>query len=307
MEKTSEFPPISKAKVSLFSRLSQRKVRREEGLFIAEGAKCVADTLGRFPLHALVATPDWLSQNQTLLTPGQNILSASSQDLAKISSLKSTPEVVAIYQIPEPRPSSLVPRPSSLSLAPKDLSLLLDGIQDPGNLGTIIRTASWFGIRRIFASRQTADIYNPKTVQSTMGALADVEFIYCDLPELVRANPDIPLCILDLHGENLFTADLPESAFILMGSEGHGPSPEMKALAARSFLIPPADPLRHPDSLNVAVATAITLSQFQKSSLSQVNASKITSLPGAIMNSTTYLPGANSKSATSLPGGEACR
>ena len=136
-------------------------------------------------------------------------------------------------------------------------------IQDPGNLGTIMRTAHWFGIDRIYASRDTVDIFNPKTVQSTMGSLGRVEIVYCDLGELMDKNPDMPVYGTLLDGKNIYKATLGEHGFIIMGNEGKGISESLRKRITSPLLIPPYDYSNHSESLNVAIATAVTLSQFR--------------------------------------------
>lgn len=255
---------LSKTKASLYARLSSAKMRRKEGLFLVEGEKSVADTAGLWHSVALIATEKWIERNLPVTEKiaeaadrqGCPVYHASSSVMAQISTLATPPEVIAVYRLPEEKPAS--------GRLPEGIYLMLDGVQDPGNMGTIIRTAHWFGVRKIFASRQTVDIFNPKVIQSTMGSIASVDVEYCDLADLARLNPEIPVCCLDLNGENLFEASLPASAFIAMGNEGNGISPSLKEVATRSYTIPASDPQCHPDSLNVAIATAITLAQFKK-------------------------------------------
>lgn len=251
--------PLSKRKTELIRRLDSLKIRRKEGLFIVEGTKCVTDTLGKFPLSLLAATPAWLSHHKCDIADyEQAIFEASSETLAGISSLTTPPEVIAVYEMPERK------KLSDEKIEP-GLYLMLDGIQDPGNLGTIIRTAHWFGIKRIFASSTTADVYNPKVIQSSMGSIAAVDVFYCNLISLADVNPQIPVCILDLAGENIFHHSLPKSAFIAMGNEGNGLTEGLKNKASLKLTIPPANPLSHPDSLNVAIATAIAVANFRNS------------------------------------------
>lgn len=251
--------PLSKRKTELIRRLDSLKIRRKEGLFLVEGSKCVTDTLGKFPLSVLAATPAWLNLHKSLIADYKPAtFEASAETLAGISSLSTPPEVIAVYEMPERKiiiDEKLEP----------GLYLMLDGVQDPGNLGTIIRTAHWFGIQRIFVSSTTVDVYNPKVIQSTMGSIADVEVIYCDLTLLAEANPGIPVCILDLAGENIFEHPLPKSAFIAMGNEGNGLTDNLKKKATLKLTIPPASSTTHPDSLNVAIATAIAVARFRNS------------------------------------------
>lgn len=254
-------PDISKAKVSLTASLAQRKFRKKEGLFVAEGRKCVNDTIGKFELEYLVGLPEWIEDHQEMLKDLEGkVFAADEGDMKKMTSFSTPPEVLAVYKIPTSSdPSELLDAPLS-----DDLYLLLDSIQDPGNLGTIIRTAHWFGIKRIFASPMTADLYNPKTIQATMGSIAAVQVDYIDLSLFVGNHKGLPVIGLQLEGDDIFKAKLPEKGFIVMGNEGNGISPSMMGELTLGLTIPPYDTSSHPESLNVAVATAITLAQFRK-------------------------------------------
>ena len=258
-----ELPGISKGKIQLAASLSSRKIRRKEGLFVAEGRKCVADTIDSFDLEFLAAGREWAETHGGLIDSltdkyGACLYSADESELRKMSSLQTPPEVIAVYRIPALSDEDLT-RP-----LPDGLYLMLDSIQDPGNLGTIIRAAHWFGVTRIFASPMTADIYNPKTIQATMGSIAAVRVDYTDLGLICAHNPQLPVIGLQLNGENIYKAKLPQKGFIVMGNEGNGLSPGMKESIDVSLTIPPYDASSHPESLNVAVATAITLSMIRK-------------------------------------------
>lgn len=244
---------LSKTKTGIYASLGSKKMRERHGLFVVEGRKGVEDTLGRFEAECVITLSG---------TPAPAGLSASvacyevsERELRRLSSLSTPSDLMAVYRIPQDGGFS-EPEEGSLSL-------LLDGVQDPGNLGTIIRTAHWFGIKRIYASRDTADLYNPKTVQSTMGSLGRVEVIYTDLEEVVKMNPDLPVYGTLLDGENIYEATLSEHGFIVMGNEGKGISAALRALITRGLYIPPGDSSDCPESLNVAIATAVTLSQFR--------------------------------------------
>lgn len=267
--KSPVFTPLSKTKSRLFSSLSQRKMRRRHGLFTAEGLKSVEDlcvSRATFRLVAIiVSSPETLydtdSRYRSFIDnlvhshPGfSDYFKVSFAEMRSLSSLSTPGDIMAVFEIPEEE--------SELSDLENGLYLMLDGIQDPGNLGTIIRTAHWFGIKRIFASRDTADIYNPKTVQSTMGSLSAVKVIYTDLPALADSNPDLPVIGLLLEGNDIFRTPLPSAGFIAMGNEGNGLSESMRKRVRLPLTIPPRDLSDHAESLNVAVATAITLAQF---------------------------------------------
>lgn len=246
---------LSKAKQGIYSQLSRRKMRDRYGLFVAEGRKCIADTIGRFDMEAVIALdPDSIPEEWGC---GNVLFQVSESLMGKISSLSTPSDVLAVYRIPEGYYEN-VPKPDS-----DKLYLLLDGIQDPGNMGTIIRTAHWFGIDRIYASQDTVDIFNPKTVQSTMGSLGKVEVVYCNLCDLIKDNPDMPVYGTLLNGRNIYEATLTGQGFIIMGNEGKGISETMRNLVTSPLLIPPYDAENHPESLNVAIATGVVLSQFR--------------------------------------------
>lgn len=233
---------LSKAKISRYALLRHKKYRDRERLFIVQGKKAVADTICHFEAEAVIEDLD---------------------AIRKISTLENIPDVIAVYRIPERHFSSELPDIGMEEMS-SVFSLVLDGIQDPGNLGTIIRTAHWFGIKRIFCSRDTVDLYNPKVVMSTMGSIARIEVIYCNLETLLSRYRGIPVYGLLLDGENIFKQGKLPYGFILMGSEGHGPTEKLREYISRPLTIPPAESANHPDSLNVAVATAVTLSQLVK-------------------------------------------
>lgn len=251
----SEYPELSKSKASLYSRLGSAKVRRKEGLFMAVGEKCVADTRKTFDAVVVIGTPEWIEHNEKDWDPSL-IRVASATALAGLSGMNSAPEVIVIYRIPQLDITDL-------RIPEKEAALLLDGIQDPGNFGSILRTADWFGITSVFASRESADLYNPKVIQATMGAVSRVKVIYCDLTEVIRANPDREVYGTLLDGKNIYQTDLKNDAIIIMGNEGKGLSSEMRDLVTHPILIPPYNPVNHGESLNVGAATAITLAAFR--------------------------------------------
>lgn len=245
---------ISKTKLQSLARLKQKKQRDAEGLFCAEGAKCVVDTLGHFDLYYLVATPRWLSEN-----PRSKALEASPAEMARLSGLSTPADVIAYYRKPE------LDRAEWESGICSRLTLLLDGVQDPGNLGTIIRVADWFGVRHIAASHDTADLFNAKTVQATMGAISRVSMLYTDLGALVGKYPQLRVFGTLLEGENIYSQPLAANGFIVMGNEGKGISADLRRLVTDPLLIPsypPGEPTS--ESLNVSMATGITLSEFRR-------------------------------------------
>lgn len=251
---------VSKSRIKLYASLRQKKHRTAEGLFAVEGTKCVEETLSRFRLEALVALPQWLNEHHGLLRglSEDKIFEANRLRMEQMSSLTTSPDVIAVYHIPQTE----VPAPEDIAA---ELVLMLDGVQDPGNLGTIMRVADWFGIRNIIASPDTVDVYNPKTIQSTMGAIARVKVAYTDLPAFLQAASDIPVYGTLLDGENLYASELSANGILLMGNEGKGISPQVREYVTRRLKIPSFPPDSDTvESLNVAMATAITVAEFRR-------------------------------------------
>ena len=243
---------ISKNQIKFIRQLEQKKFRHREGLFVAEGTKVVGDLLkaGYIP-HSLYATPEWIASHS-----GAEATEVTDDELTRLSFQQHPQQVLALFPIPEP---------ADLSPLTSHLSLLLDGVQDPGNLGTIIRIADWFGISNIICSEDTVDAYNPKVVQATMGSIARVNIIYTNLLELLDGLPaDFPVYGTLLDGENIYTQELTPHGLIIMGNEGNGISDAVRQRVNRRLLIPDFHNGDTADSLNVAIATAITCSEFRR-------------------------------------------
>lgn len=247
---------ISKNQIKLIRSLELKKNRKREGLFVAEGPKVVGDLMqAGFVMRMLFST---------VARPDAELI--TEEELRKVSFLQHPQEVIAVFEIPISLNSHLSTLNSHLSPLNSHLSLALDGVQDPGNLGTIIRIADWFGISTIYCSLDTADAYNPKVVQATMGSLAHVQVIYTDLLELFHSlPPSYPIYGTLLDGENIYEQELTTEGIIVMGNEGNGISPEVRQHINKRLLIPDfhTDGLRA-ESLNVAIATAITCSEFRR-------------------------------------------
>ena len=242
---------LSKNQIKLIKSLETKKNRKREGLFVAEGPKVVGDLLrAGFQPHSIFSThPSPLIPHPTLITD---------DELRRISFLQHPQEILAIFHIPES------PLTSDISHLTSDIALALDGVQDPGNVGTIIRIADWFGISHIFCSPDTADVYNPKVVQATMGSLAHVCITYCDLVPLL-SKAGVPVYGTLLDGQDIYQQPLSENGIIVMGNEGNGISPEVRQLVTNKLLIPNFNQNSETaESLNVAIATAITLSEFKR-------------------------------------------
>lgn len=249
---------LSKAKIKFIHSLELKKNRRQEGVFVAEGPKVVGDLLEMMRPTFLIATSEWMNANQDLQT--DEWLEVTDEELAKASFLKHPQQVLATFPIP---PSLHEVSPE---VDPNQLSLMLDGVQDPGNLGTIIRIADWFGINDVYCSQDTADVFNPKVVQATMGSIARVRVHYVDLPELLSHLPeDYPIYGTLLDGENIYETRLQPRGAIIMGNEGKGLSTAIIQRLTHRILIPNYPPNRPTaDSLNVAVATAIVCAEFRR-------------------------------------------
>ena len=241
---------ISKNQLKYIRQLEQKKYRRREGVFVAEGTKVVGDLLLSYRPEAVFATADW--QAPAGITPQL----VTDDELRRISFLQHPQQVLALFPLP------VNYKPSTLNL---ELSLALDGVQDPGNLGTIIRIADWFGISTIICSEDTVDAWNPKVVQATMGSIARVNIIYLDLPDFLDTLPaDFPVYGTFLDGENIYTQQLTPDGLIIMGNEGNGISEAVRTKVNRRLLIPDFHQGPTADSLNVAIATAITCSEFRR-------------------------------------------
>lgn len=251
---------ISKERIKYVSSLRLKKHRKEEGVFTAEGAKCVADTLDAFELKLLVACESWFDNNPIIdKLPQEKIFTASRAEMERMSSLSTAPEVIAVYNLP-----NMTADEWKYGIDNR-LTLMLDGVQDPGNLGQIIRTADWFGVRHIAASPDTCDLFNAKTIQATMGAVSRVKMLYTDLGDLLSDYSDLPVYGTLLEGDDLYKAHLTKSGFIIMGNEGKGISPALRKRITAGLRIPsypPGEPTS--ESLNVAAATAVTLAEFRR-------------------------------------------
>lgn len=236
-----------------YASLASTKGRREHSLFMAQGEKCVLDTIDYFEIDNVLATSQWIDSH-TGIAEANDVTLVTHSDIERISSLSTPPSVIAIYHIPD----------HTISEFENGLVVALDGVQDPGNLGTIIRVADWMGITEVIASPDTVDVWNPKVVQATMGAISRVKISYIDLTE-VLGRTTMPIYGTFLDGDNIYNAPLTKDGIIVMGNEGKGISPEVSSLIRNRLLIPSYPPGRATsESLNVAVATAITLSEFRR-------------------------------------------
>ena len=250
---------ISKNQIKFIRQLEQKKFRRREGLFVAEGTKVVGDLLAHYQPQALFATAEWLAEHASHFSLlSSQFYPVTPDELSRISFQQHPQQVLALFPIPPQADYQFSTFNSQLNLA-------LDGIQDPGNLGTIIRIADWFGITNIICSEDTVDAWNPKVVQATMGSIARVNIIYMSLSEFIDSLPaDYPVYGTLLDGENIYTQPLTPHGLIVMGNEGNGISPEIRQRVNRRLLIPSYRQDDTAESLNVAIATAITCSEFRR-------------------------------------------
>ncbi len=250
---------VSKADIKFVKSLQLKKFRDESGCFVAEGRKAVEELQKGFVLERLYDETN-----------------ASAKDIEMMSGMKTPQGVIAVFRCREAGVWSLESGGESLEsgvlglesgvLRDNQLVLVLDGVQDPGNLGTIIRTADWFGIHTIICSKDTADCYNPKVVQATMGALARVEVRYVDLVEWLGKLPqETPIYGTLLEGEDMYQKPLKKAGVIIMGNEGKGISSAVRGFVNQAIRIPsfPAD-AETSESLNVAIATAIVVAEFRR-------------------------------------------
>jgi TrmH family RNA methyltransferase len=250
---------ISRQKIDFIRSLTGKKEREQAGCFVAEGEKLVFDLLKTElePLEIYCTSEGLNDVRQKFPTFSASIL--SEKEMGRISAFKNPSNVLALFRIPEVKE---VTRDTL-----EGINLILDGIQDPGNFGTIVRTADWFGIANVFCSKDCADIYNPKSVQSTMGALARVQVHYQDLVKLLQDAKDQKISIYGtfMEGENLFKTELEQNALIVMGSEGKGISPELFLFLTKRISIPGYPTQKNElESLNVAVSAAIICAEFRR-------------------------------------------
>lgn len=239
---------VSKNQIKTITGLQQKKYRKQDKLFFAEGIKVVQELLNsNFELHQLFTTQD-IFRN----TDKRKVELITEAELKKISAL-STPNVcLALFEMPQEKP-----------VPDSGLIVALDDVRDPGNLGTIIRLCDWFGIKHLVCSEQSVDVYNPKVVQATMGSITRVNVIYTDL-DAYLANTSLPVLGTFMEGENIYGESLPENGIIVMGNEANGISQAIEKRVGHKISIPRFGDLQLTESLNVATAAAIILSEFRR-------------------------------------------
>ncbi|MDR1814170.1 MAG: RNA methyltransferase [Tannerella sp.] len=249
---------LSKAKIKEIRALEMKKRRDESGLFIAEGNKTVADMIQVFECEWLLARSSWMATQGDI--PARELVLAEDDEIRKVSLMKTPQDVFAVFRKPVYSLSDASPA--------SGLVLALDGVQDPGNLGTIVRIADWFGIEHIVCSPDTADAFGPKTVQSAMGALAHVQVHYTDLTAYISDYQSFRIYGAFLDGDNIYSKTLSSNGIIVLGNEGNGIRPETASFINERLFIPSFPPDRPTtDSLNVAVAAAVVVSHFRNSAI----------------------------------------
>ena len=237
---------LSKNHLKLITSLHQKKYRLKHKMFVVEGVKVVNEFLkSSFELYLLFSV-DSTHKNR------KETIQISEQELKRISRLSNPNKILAIFYIPE-----------QFSLSPKGLTLALDSINDPGNLGTIIRLCDWFGVQHLICSKDTVDCFNAKVVQASMGSLTRVKIQYVDLVSFLEETK-LPVFIADMDGESMYEYELPKEAVLVMGNEANGISKTIREISKNILSIPRFGDLQQTESLNVATATAILLSEFRR-------------------------------------------
>lgn len=236
---------LSKNQVKLIQKLHQKKYRNELNLFIVEGKKSINEFLqAGYTPQLLIATEAFTTNvPQHLITP------VSKDELCKVSTLQNPDEGLAVFE-----------QPKHKGILQEGVIVALDNVQDPGNLGTIIRLCDWFGVETLLCNTQTVDCYNPKVVQASMGSLTRVAVHYLDLAAFLTTTA-LPVYTMDLEGENLYTATFPKDCILILGNEANGISAEVRALSNEVITIPRFSKHQRTESLNVAMAGAIILSE----------------------------------------------
>ncbi len=238
---------VVKSELKLIKSLQQKKYRNEQGLFVIEGKKGLQELLS----SSITPYKVYVSNAFELNMAYDNVQLVSSKELQQMTALKNPNGVLGVFHIPEPEPVDF-----------KDWIVLLDGIQDPGNLGTIIRLCDWFGIRNLVCSKDTVDCYNPKVLQATMGSISRVNIVYEDIV-LFLENNSLPVYGSFMNGASVYESELPKNGILIMGNEGNGISNEVKKLCSHTITIPQYGK-ETTESLNVGTASAILLNEIRR-------------------------------------------
>ncbi|MCH4553628.1 TrmH family RNA methyltransferase [Aestuariibaculum lutulentum] len=237
---------LSKSQIKLITSLKQKKYRQQHGLFVVEGVKTIKELLASsLTLYALYTTESFNidAKLETVI---------SEAELKRISFLTTPNTALAVFKMPKPK-----------AIDSNKLIVALDSVRDPGNLGTIIRLCDWFGIKDLVCSKETVDCFNPKVIQATMGSITRVNINYVNLEEFISLVP-VPVFGAFMEGDNVYSSDLPKNGILVMGNEANGISKEIENLVTDKISIPRFGDLQATESLNVATATAILLSEFKR-------------------------------------------
>lgn len=239
---------VSKNQIKLITSLQQKKYRIINQMFFAEGVKVIQELLqSNFELEHLYTT-----QHDFEEVLGNKKSLIHENDLKKISALATPNSCLAVFKIPEEK-----------TIIESGLIIALDDVRDPGNLGTILRLCDWFGVEQLICSKETVDIYNPKVVQATMGSISRVNVTYVDLEEYI-SQTDLAVFGTFMDGENIYKSNLPQEGIVIMGNEANGISQEIESMIKNRLSIPRFGNLQKAESLNVATATGIILSEFKR-------------------------------------------
>ncbi|WP_264548288.1 TrmH family RNA methyltransferase [Flavobacterium sp. N2820] len=239
---------VSKNQIKLITSLQQKKYRKQEQLFFVEGVKGVQELLdSNFELHELFTT-----KSDFMAIDTSKVHTITESELRKISVLTTPNSCLAVFRIPK-----------AISYEQKGLIIALDDVRDPGNLGTIIRLCDWFGVKTLFCSEESVDVYNPKVVQATMGSISRVNVVYGNLEQFLT-DAKLPIFGTFMDGASIYKEKLPTEGIIVMGNEANGISKPIENLVSKRIAIPRFGDLQATESLNVATATAIILSEFKR-------------------------------------------
>jgi len=238
---------LSKSQIKLITSLQQKKFRTKHQLFFAEGVKTISELLNsNYKLHHIYTSTSEFDVLDVLQSK------ISSNELKKISALKTPNSALAIFEVPKEKMVDF-----------DNLVVALDNIRDPGNLGTIIRLCDWFGIKDLICNTETVDCYNPKVIQATMGSITRVNIVYKDLVEVLSENSIVSYGAF-MNGENVYNSELPTKGVLVLGNEANGIQSDIEAIIKKRISIPRFGELKQTESLNVANATAILLSEFKR-------------------------------------------
>ncbi|WP_430613910.1 TrmH family RNA methyltransferase [Flavobacterium sp. JP2137] len=240
---------VTKNQIKLIKSLQQKKYRKQHQLFLAEGVKVIQELVNsNLKLQQLFCT----EAIDVAVDPAV-VVRITESELEKMTALNTANNCLALFEIPQPDQSAI-----------EGLVVVLDEVRDPGNMGTIIRLCDWFGIRHLVCSPQTVDVYNPKVIQATMGSITRVSVVYQELEHFLEQAAAQPIFGTFMDGDSIYKQDLPASGIIVMGNEANGISQSVEALVNKRIAIPRFGDLQQTESLNVAMATAIVLSEFSR-------------------------------------------